>query len=77
VLSGHTNHEASCEVLTWQYSFANISKYDEQYMITVTKRILESEKTSKQQNIAIIVVLSDYANNATCCNIVLRIWVIQ
>jgi hypothetical protein len=37
-------------------------------MITVTKRILQSEKTSKQQNIAIIVVLSDYANNATCCN---------
>jgi hypothetical protein len=33
-------------------------------MITVTKRILESEKTSKQQYIAIIVVLSVHTNIA-------------
>jgi hypothetical protein len=29
VLSGHTNHATSCEVLLWQYSFANFGKYDE------------------------------------------------
>jgi hypothetical protein len=39
--------------------------------VTVTKRILQSEKTSKQQYIVIIVVLSDYANNATYCAVLL------
>jgi hypothetical protein len=38
-------------------------------MITVTKRILQSENISKQQYIAIIVVLSDHTNNATCCEV--------
>jgi hypothetical protein len=45
--------------------FANFGKYDEPYMITVTKRILQSEKTSKQQYITIIVVLSVHTNIAT------------
>jgi vacuolar-type H+-ATPase subunit B/Vma2 len=54
----------SCEVLLQQYSFGNFGKYDEPYMITVTKRILESEKISKQQYITIIVVLSDNTNYA-------------
>jgi hypothetical protein len=42
-------------------------------MITVTKRILESEKISKQQYIAIIivVVLSGHTNRATSCEILL------
>jgi hypothetical protein len=67
VLSDHTNIATSCEVLLLQYSFANFGKYDEPYMITVTKRILQSEKTSKQQYIAIIVVLSVHTNIATSC----------
>jgi hypothetical protein len=49
VLSVHTNIAISCEVLLWQYSFANFGKYDDPYMITVTKIILQSEKISKQQ----------------------------
>jgi hypothetical protein len=40
-------------------------------MITVTKIILESEKISKQQYIAIIVVLSVYTNIATCCEVLM------
>jgi hypothetical protein len=44
VLSDHTSIATSCEVLLWQYSVANCGKYDEPYMITVTKRILQSEK---------------------------------
>jgi hypothetical protein len=44
VLPDHINIAPSCEILLWQYSFANIGKYDEQYMIRVTKRILQSEK---------------------------------
>jgi hypothetical protein len=71
VLSDNTNRAPCCEVLLCQYSFANFGKYDEPYMITVTKIILESEKISKQQYIAIIVVLSDYANIATCCEVLL------
>jgi hypothetical protein len=47
VLSDHTSIATSCEVLLCQYSFANVGKYDEPYMITVTKRILESENISK------------------------------
>jgi hypothetical protein len=44
VLFDHTSIATSCEILLWQYSFGNFGKYDEPYMITVTKRILESEK---------------------------------
>jgi hypothetical protein len=57
VLSDNTNNATYCEVLLQQYSFANFGKYDEQHMITVTKIILQSEKSSKQQYITIIVVL--------------------
>jgi hypothetical protein len=71
VLSDHTNRATSCEVLLQQYSFVNFGKYDEPYMITVTKIILESEKVSKQQYIAIIVVLSDHTNRATSCEVLL------
>jgi hypothetical protein len=76
VLSDHTNYATSCEVLLCQYSFANFGKYDERYMITVTKRILQSAKISKQQYIAIIivvvvVVLSGHTNRATCCEVLL------
>jgi hypothetical protein len=39
-----------------QYSFANFGKYDEPYMMTVTKRIPQSEKIIKQQYMTIIVV---------------------
>jgi hypothetical protein len=43
----------------------NFGKYDEPYMITVTKIILQSAKISKQQYITIIVVLSVHTNIAT------------
>jgi hypothetical protein len=51
--------------------FAHVGKYDEQHMITVTKRILQSEKSSQQQYITIIVVvLSNHTNILACCNTV-------
>jgi hypothetical protein len=71
VLSVYTNIAPSCEILLCQYSFANFGKYDEQYMIRVTKRILQSAKISNQQYIAIIVVLSVYTNIAPSCEILL------
>jgi hypothetical protein len=72
VLSDHTNYATCCEVLLCQYSFAHFGKYDEPYMITVTKIILESAKMSKQQYMTMIVVLSDNTNNATYCEVLLQ-----
>jgi hypothetical protein len=38
-------------------------------MITVTKRILQSEKISKQQQQLYGDMLSDHTNTATCCEV--------